>query len=393
MWPPQRNATKLRALIEEGRMLTENWTRQKCKPLGLFCTYEQARRRLPLAEVTSDLSTDQDLGRGKRKRVARTISSSEDEDSSLLPDPPTPPLYMTTLPKQKVSTPSSCSDVSQTPLKGYSRGTALNILGSDADCADEEDHTMTCRIIRGSAATASSSSSQRCSVTTVQDRFGTASDVGMSNVGLSNEQCRSDQRSPPVLVSRSGVHHRDKGQTNTLPGSADATAFQKRVLSLLHFIRYEVQDHSGLLTRILSKLDSYKGEEEEEKLFGEPTDSLSDFLEFDKELRVGKQKQVQVRTFLGKFGGRDTADQVARMLSRVLTDNLATEFSWCGARGKQAFKDLAFVDILCESVTSSSAKHKENATFRDVEEAVKSWLRHAKERMDRKTERAAKMSS
>ncbi|XP_064475566.1 uncharacterized protein LOC135389448 [Ornithodoros turicata] len=214
-----------------------------------------------------------------------------------------------------------------------------------------------------------------------------------------------NHRISPAVKGSTAFSQDTKSGSNALPGSAENAAFQKRVLTLLHSIRYEVQDISSQLSHSLSKLSIHKDVDEHEKLFEEPINNLDDFVEFDNQLRNNKQKQTEVRTFLAMFGGRGTADHVARILSRVITNDLATEFSWFGARGKRSFKDLAFADLLCgctmhtmyrlsvESIRSSLPKDKHNTTFKDIEDAVKSWLRHAKERKDRQAEKTSKGGS
>ncbi|XP_064465157.1 uncharacterized protein LOC135376554 [Ornithodoros turicata] len=202
-----------------------------------------------------------------------------------------------------------------------------------------------------------------------------------------------NHRISPAVKGSTAFSQDTKSGSNALPVSAENAAFQKRVLTLLHSIRYEVQDISSQLSHSLSKLSIHKDVDEHEKLFEEPINNLDDFVEFDNQLRNNKQKQTEVRTFLAMFGGRGTADHVARILSRVITNDLATEFSWFGARGKRSFKDLAFADLLCESIRSSLPKDKQNTTFKDIEDAVKSWLRHAKERKDRQAEKTSKGGS
>lgn len=51
-------------------------------------TYEEARQRLRRAEDTSDLQSEVDLGRGKRKKKTKRVYSSEDEDDMQSPSPP-----------------------------------------------------------------------------------------------------------------------------------------------------------------------------------------------------------------------------------------------------------------------------------------------------------------
>ncbi|XP_064460144.1 uncharacterized protein LOC135370345 isoform X2 [Ornithodoros turicata] len=334
MWPPEKNGNKLRALIEEGTMPAENWFRQRCRPLGLFSTYEQARQKLAVAEVRSDLSTDQELGRGKRRRIVRSFSSSDEDDISLLPKPPTPPpcVKLSSHKKpisshKKPGSSRSSKDLPQTHQRAF-----CPPYSDDEDIADEPEEAM-CHSSQRSSAAPSLSSSQSSLPTSARGSCVMASDDYEAGY-------MHNHRISPAVKGSTAFSQDTKSGSNALPGSAENAAFQKRVLTLLHSIRYEVQDISSQLSHSLSKLSIHKDVDEHEKLFEEPINNLDDFVEFDNQLRNNKQKQTEVRTFLAMFGGRGTADHVARILSRVITNDLATEFSWFGARGKDRSKTL-----------------------------------------------------
>ncbi|XP_064467886.1 uncharacterized protein LOC135378730 [Ornithodoros turicata] len=88
-WPPEKNPSKLRSLIIRGQVPQPNWKRVPCIVIGRFRTYEEARRKLLDAENTSDLQSDIDHCRVRKKR-RRLISASDSESDAepILPAPP-----------------------------------------------------------------------------------------------------------------------------------------------------------------------------------------------------------------------------------------------------------------------------------------------------------------
>lgn len=67
-------------------------------PFFFTDTYEKARSKLSTAEVTSDLCSDMEMGRGRRKKARRILySESESEGEEYQPPkPPTPPCFKPT---------------------------------------------------------------------------------------------------------------------------------------------------------------------------------------------------------------------------------------------------------------------------------------------------------
>ncbi|XP_064462750.1 uncharacterized protein LOC135373581 [Ornithodoros turicata] len=94
MWPPKVSSSRLAQMVKNGVQPDATWIKLTYVELGWFSSYEEARRKLPMAEVTSDLQSDTDLGRGKRKRYRTQENSSTDyEDFEDVPRPPTPPCF------------------------------------------------------------------------------------------------------------------------------------------------------------------------------------------------------------------------------------------------------------------------------------------------------------
>ncbi|XP_064463293.1 uncharacterized protein LOC135374221 [Ornithodoros turicata] len=89
-WPPERISNKLRSMIVRGHAPLQSWNKVECSVIDRFCTYEEARRKLPHAEHTSDLQSDVDSRRLRKKRSRLTSSTDSDSSDGELELPPPP---------------------------------------------------------------------------------------------------------------------------------------------------------------------------------------------------------------------------------------------------------------------------------------------------------------
>ncbi|XP_077498416.1 uncharacterized protein LOC144109471 isoform X2 [Amblyomma americanum] len=90
-WPPEMRHVD--SLLKAGATPGPDWKELPCMVVQAFDTYAEARLRLRRAEDTSDLQSDYDLGRGKRKRNTKRFQESENDDEEYR-HPPSPPLSM-----------------------------------------------------------------------------------------------------------------------------------------------------------------------------------------------------------------------------------------------------------------------------------------------------------
>lgn len=97
-WPTATHKN-LGTLTLEGAQPQPDWKKSHFASLGWYDTYEKARSKLPTAEVTSELCSDVEMGRGRRKKAKRILyseSESEGEETYQPPKPPTPPCFKPT---------------------------------------------------------------------------------------------------------------------------------------------------------------------------------------------------------------------------------------------------------------------------------------------------------
>ncbi|XP_050448827.1 uncharacterized protein LOC126850156 [Cataglyphis hispanica] len=123
-----------------------------------------------------------------------------------------------------------------------------------------------------------------------------------------------------------------------------------------------------------------------------PIDNIEDLRTFEKlliENQINRQKLIKE---LSRIGGNDIKRIIFNLLRALISDKLACLFNYIGKK-KQIFYDL---EIRKYSV-SVVRVHFMNATEQIIAEPIKSWLRHANERFQKKikdnTDRPATSSS
>ncbi|KAH6933070.1 hypothetical protein HPB50_011832 [Hyalomma asiaticum] len=106
----------------------------------------------------------------------------------------------------------------------------------------------------------------------------------------------------------------------------------------------------------------------------QPFSSLEELLAFDEKLDK-EASNTLVNEFV-QLGGSDGNWATKRILAYCMTDEVAAQFSWMGRKGKRSFSALKIAKVV--KVAASKAP---NSTPVIIEAAVKSWLRHAPERL------------
>ncbi|XP_074030237.1 uncharacterized protein [Leptinotarsa decemlineata] len=100
--------------------------------------------------------------------------------------------------------------------------------------------------------------------------------------------------------------------------------------------------------------------------------------QFQKQL----ENKVNFKTLIKlieKVGGNNKYNWVKRAYSRIISDEHAAKYNWLGLKNKKKFGSL----LLARATIEASMKNRkiENVTEKSVESAIKSWLRHAADRL------------
>lgn len=81
--------------------------------------------------------------------------------------------------------------------------------------------------------------------------------------------------------------------------------------------------------------------------------------------------------FLGCIGGNNLKTKIHKILRHLLTNQLASQFSYFGKRGKAPFSELCLNKAIIESLQSKI----EGASITEIEDTIKTWMKHAPDRM------------
>ncbi|XP_075534571.1 uncharacterized protein LOC142568576 [Dermacentor variabilis] len=148
--------------------------------------------------------------------------------------------------------------------------------------------------------------------------------------------------------------------------------FKQHVLRLLNIIRFTQQQHGEMLNKLCEVLPAH-AVITTSPLIDKPFDSLDRLLAFSEQL--DKEKVAVLVRELMQLGGKNANAATKRMLAHLLSDELASKFSWVGRKNK-----LNFSNLKASSAIIAAATQFPQGTTTIVEDAIKSWLRHAPER-------------
>ncbi|KAG8173950.1 hypothetical protein JTE90_027181 [Oedothorax gibbosus] len=290
-WPPYKHRKLKKALASHEAPNKKKWTNYAVRCIETYDTYKEARANVKKSEYSSDLNSEIELGRGKRKEIPRDEGSSKDcgtdgddswssDQESVDMDPKLPP------PPPPMSTPQPSSALSQSAAES-----------------------------------------------TPRQNFGR--DTGFQAIVL---------RDLMIL----------KGVSRQLAETLD------NVVKVLANFKEDTEKAAIDLPLLDLPLQSE-----------EQVDELDSKL-MDTEFYNGLVKSLQI------IGGINFENCVRRIMRKLMTDDLATGFSWGGCKGKRPFGDLTMSKAVFDAV-------RKNAVFQgksdaDIEYVIKNWLRHAKAR-------------
>ncbi|XP_037561639.2 uncharacterized protein LOC119440843 [Dermacentor silvarum] len=151
--------------------------------------------------------------------------------------------------------------------------------------------------------------------------------------------------------------------------SAQHKEFQREVLTRLSVLRIVQQQQGELLTALTTRCTVKQSDNAPQVVVGQ-FDSYDELKKFDQTL-TGPVKEAVVQQ-LANIGGPSPESCTRRVLRSVLSDKLASTFSWHGRKGKNAFDCLLLSKCIVDAV---KVTHKCDNFV--VESASKDWLRHA----------------
>lgn len=144
-----------------------------------------------------------------------------------------------------------------------------------------------------------------------------------------------------------------------------------------------LNDKLNTVNIILQRIETFysnekiQDKETEESLMDNfPISNIEDLQQFEKLLIEGTINRKELIKQLLRIGGNDIKGVTYNLLRKLISDKLASEFSYIGAKKKRVFYDLELRKIIFNVVQIQFAQ----ATECNIADPIKSWLRHAKER-------------
>ncbi|CAG7732343.1 unnamed protein product [Allacma fusca] len=177
-----------------------------------------------------------------------------------------------------------------------------------------------------------------------------------------------------VLENPDGCH-----ETHSIIITQPDAGFQSKILEYLADVKLK-------LDRLETKVDLLRSSSEAHAAIDDsgfedfPFNDHKELVAFKRALDGDKILKLKTVERFSSFGGRKASLHVAAILTDLLTDELATGYSWCGLRGNRSFSELGFLKLIYASV-KKTAKNAGTITREDVKSSIDSWLRHAKDRI------------
>ncbi|KAK7138671.1 hypothetical protein R3I93_015939 [Phoxinus phoxinus] len=342
MWPPYKYEDRVKAIksmVKPG----PSWTPFKIRIILTRETYEEARQKLPEAEINTDL-TDVDSPPVRRKRQikrARFFDDSETEDEANFPLPAAPEVQIIPI---REST-SRAGNYSQ-PL------------------AREEAETMN-----------STSRAGNYSQPLAREE---AETMNWRQKPMSSNQRRT---STPVkqtsVTSRNRTPHRH-GEAEVLSSSSH-TDFSEAWIRKILANQEMIKEQMGTLVKLVYDLKKLSTTEDSPTLNTDcfPLSSFQQLQVIEGQLQQEDYKTAVINT-LALRGGTTVKESVWRILSFLLSNDMARQINWRGINGKAAFKDTSLKPVINAAVRRN--RLTATATDQEIEHWTKRWLQLAADR-------------
>ncbi|XP_064465436.1 uncharacterized protein LOC135376945 isoform X2 [Ornithodoros turicata] len=215
--------------------------------------------------------------------------------------------------------------------------------------------------------------------------------------GQAHSQHLGRARSPQLERAQSQLQNHTRNRVFSAAGGSSTTAqaeatsakkggipqneFQKQVLRQLHIIRLMIEQQQD----VLNNLPAIQKECVAPcAVLQEPIDNLEDFKHFDETV---EEVKGQLLSELKGLGGKNVTIATKKILTYIMTDNVAQHYSWVGNKGKEKFCNVNVRPLIVDAARSNKSFV---ATVDETEAVIKKWLQHARDRVKLQEERVAK---
>ncbi|XP_035707408.1 uncharacterized protein LOC118435449 [Folsomia candida] len=198
---------------------------------------------------------------------------------------------------------------------------------------------------------------------------------------------------PSIQPSRTPASRPEKIQTRNFRESA----FENSVINKLDLLVAAVANLQDSMQILMNRQANQNHRAViESALFDLPISDGDELVGLESELKLGEKKSkpsdgsraVTVNDKmtglvfeLASVGGERLTEATHRVLTCLMTDELMAKYSFVGKKGKRAFCDLPF---LLSSVIRAVRSIISEAKGKDIEDAIKYWLKKAPSRLEKK---------
>ncbi|KAK4877662.1 hypothetical protein RN001_010168 [Aquatica leii] len=327
-WPPYKDPNAFNRALIKGVDVSEDWKLFKINR-NFYETddLEKAKRKLKLSELTSDLNTDAEEklpARRPTKKPRRIIESSDDDEEI-----------------SKFERPPKIVKVTAKKITEKTReGAPL-----------QEDIVDTLRCQR-------------------QDYI---------NKNFYNSPISSSATydSTPNYTSRFSLATRENSRLT--PHSEIEQSVQGQILKHLVILREQNEQILSTLQKFSKETSQHITTSVPKFPVSLPLSDLENLKEFENYL-LNEQNFSATSAYLSSLGGNTIASRTNRILRQLLEDRLASTYNFFGSRNKEAFNKLQLTRLIIGSLKFTIPQ----ITEKEVEDAIKTWLKHAPERMKKK---------
>lgn len=173
-------------------------------------------------------------------------------------------------------------------------------------------------------------------------------------------------------------------ETFKSPKAVSTSVMERKLLATVEEVKVQVHFNTKLLQTIVKKLDNISSanlEEMEEDVGGLdvtfPLTSKTELMQADEALQ-GDENRKKLARSLSTIGGENMKSSVRRLLTHMITNNLAQEINWMGKGEKVAFSKLNLLTVLKAAVRKN--RLCASATDAEIASVAKDWFRFAKDR-------------
>ncbi|XP_067207170.1 extracellular matrix-binding protein ebh-like isoform X2 [Linepithema humile] len=156
----------------------------------------------------------------------------------------------------------------------------------------------------------------------------------------------------------------------------------------------QVLKNSTIRHQVLESKENFSSEEEDKMLMSSQNSNFSsesneinvmsqfpieseDALNQLEEALIDNNYRNNLINKLSTIGGKNLKQLILNIIKRIFTIIIAKEYSWYGKKNNKSFSDLK----LCSVVISAVQLKYPQATEHEISEPIKSWLRHANEKI------------